>query len=68
MDEQERQQQQFKRAVEQRNSEAREQAQASAAEAENASLDSHEREQGDRPADEVLRPRPGDGRQVEPVS
>jgi len=47
MDEQDRQQERFKQAVEEKSAQAREQAEASRAEAENAQLDAHEREQGE---------------------
>src|SRR3954468_1915197 len=47
MDEHEKQQQRFKKAVEEKSADAREQAEASRAEAENEQLDAHEREQGD---------------------
>jgi hypothetical protein len=47
MDDREQQQERFKRAVEEKSAEAREQARAASAEAENEQLDAHERPQGD---------------------
>ena len=47
MDEQEKQQERFKQAVEEKSAEAREKAEESSAKAENEQLVAHEREQGD---------------------
>ena len=47
MDQQEKQQERFRQAVEEKSAQAREQAEASSAEAENAQLAAHEREQGE---------------------